>query len=178
MSEETSETRGDPESVKNWREASSIYDFSAKDINGEETSLRKYEDHVCIIVNVASNCGLAGTNYKELVELYNQYSEDKGLRILAFPSNQFNMEPGTAEEICAYASSKKVKFDMFEKVEVNGADSHPLWKYLKHIQGGVLGDFIKWNFTKFIVDKNGQPVERWGPTSSPKELVESLEKYW
>lgn len=185
MSEENFKNLGDIifqttsfENSINWRDATSIYDFSAKDLKGMPVSLEKYRGHVCIIVNVASNCGLADNNYKELVNLYNHYSESKGLRILAFPSNQFNQEPGDSTEICAYVSSKNVKFDMFEKIEVNGADSHPLWKYLKHKQGGTLGDFIKWNFTKFIVDENGHPVERFGPTTHPKELVASLEKYW
>lgn len=102
-----------------------------------------------------------------------------GLRILGFPCNQFGgQEPGNAEEICSFVATKNVKFDMFEKIKVNGDDAHPLWKYLKHKQGGTLGDFIKWNFTKFIIDKNGQPVERHGPSTSPKDLLKSLEKYW
>lgn len=97
----------------------------------------------------------------------------------AFPCNQFgSQEPGTNEEICQFVAQKNVKFDMFDKVNVNGDDAHPLFKYLKHKQGGTLGNFIKWNFTKFIVDKNGQPVERHGPGTNPKDLVKSLEKYW
>lgn len=167
---------GNPE---NWKEASSIYDFTANDIKGEPISLEKYKGHVCIIVNVASQCGYATNHYQELGELYDEFSDSKGLRILAFPCNQFaNQEPGGAAEICSFISTKNVKFDVFEKVNVNGNDAHPLWKYLKHKQGGTLGDFIKWNFTKFIIDKNGQPVERHGPNTSPKQLLKSLEKYW
>lgn len=165
--------------MNNWREAKSIFDFTAKDINGVEIPLSNYKGHVFIIVNVASECGLSNSNYKELVELFDEYSESKGLRILAFPCNQFaGQEPGDSNAICSYINAKKVKFDVFEKINVNGNDSHPLWKYLKHQKGGTIGDFIKWNFTKFIVDKNGQVVERHGPNVSPKELVKSLEKYW
>lgn len=164
---------------ENWKEAKSIYEFTANDIQGHPISLEKYRGHVCIIVNVASQCGYTKNNYKELVDLYNEYSESKGLRILAFPCNQFGgQEPGDAAEICSFVATKNVKFDMFEKINVNGNDAHPLWKYLKHEQGGTLGDFIKWNFTKFIIDKNGQPVERHGPSTNPKDLVKSLEKYW
>lgn len=163
----------------NWKEAKSIYEFTANDIHGQPVSLEKYRGHVCIIVNVASQCGYTKNNYKELVDLYNEYSESKGLRILAFPCNQFGgQEPGDAAEICSFVATKNVKFDMFEKINVNGNNAHPLWKYLKHKQGGTLGDFIKWNFTKFIIDKNGQPVERHGPSTNPKDLVKSLEKYW
>lgn len=164
---------------ENWKEASSIYEFTANDIKGEPVSLEKYRGHVCIIVNVASQCGYATNHYKELSELYEEYGEAKGLRILAFPCNQFaGQEPGDATQICSFISSKNIKFDVFEKVNVNGNDAHPLWKYLKHKQGGTLGDFIKWNFTKFIIDKNGLPVERHGPNTSPSSLVKNLEKYW
>ncbi|CAH1970316.1 unnamed protein product [Acanthoscelides obtectus] len=164
---------------ENYKNAKSIYEFTCRDIKGNEVSLEKYRGHVCIIVNVASQCGYTKNHYAELGELYDQYAESKGLRILAFPCNQFaGQEPGTNEEICEFTRSKGVKFDVFEKINVNGDDAHPLWKYLKHKQGGTLGDFIKWNFTKFIVDKDGQPVERHGPSTSPKDLVKSLEKYW
>jgi len=163
----------------NWKEAKSIYDFSAKTIDGAEVSLEKYRGHVCIIVNVASECGYAKNHYEELGELFKEYSETKGLRILGFPCNQFGgQEPGDSATICSFVSTRNVKFDMYEKVHVNGDDAHPLWKYLKHKQGGTLGDFIKWNFTKFVIDKNGQPVARYGPNTSPKELVSTLDKYW
>lgn len=164
---------------EDWKNASSIYDFTVKDINGQDISLEKYKSHVALIVNVASKCGLTATNYKELSELHDKYAEEKGLRILAFPCNQFNgQEPGDSEEIVCFARKKNANFDMFEKIDVNGNNASPLWKYLKHKQGGTLGDFIKWNFTKFIVDKNGQPVERHGPNVDPSKLVSSLEKYW
>lgn len=101
-----------------------------------------------------------------------------GLRILAFPCDQFNhQEPGNAEEIQCFARDRKVKFDLFDKINVNGDDAAPLWKYLKKEQGGMLFDGIKWNFTKFIVDKNGKPVERHAPTTSPKEMLKNLEAF-
>lgn len=164
---------------ENYKEAKSIYEFTADDITGQPVSLEKYRGHVCIIVNVASQCGYTKNNYKELVELHEEFGESKGLRILAFPCNQFGgQEPGDSTEICSFVAKKNVKFDMFAKVDVNGTKAHPLWNYLKYKQGGTLGDFIKWNFTKFIVDKEGQPVERHGPNTNPKDLVKSLEKYW
>ncbi|KAG5893042.1 hypothetical protein JTB14_014822 [Gonioctena quinquepunctata] len=164
---------------ENYKDAQSIYEFTARDIKGNEVSLEKYKGHVCIIVNVASQCGYTKNNYAELNELHNEYAESKGLRILAFPCNQFGgQEPGDNAEVCQFVQSKNVLFDVFEKINVNGSDAHPLWKFLKHKQGGTLGDAIKWNFTKFIVDKNGVPVERHGPSTNPKDLVKSLEKYW
>lgn len=162
-----------------YKSATSIHEFTVKNIKGEDVKLDVYKGHVCIIVNVASQCGLTANNYKQLNELYEQYAESKGLRILAFPCNQFaGQEPGNSEEIVCFASERKVKFDLFEKIDVNGDGTNPLWKFLKHKQGGTLGNFIKWNFTKFIIDKNGIPVERHGPNVDPKDLVKSLEKYW
>ncbi|XP_022900056.1 phospholipid hydroperoxide glutathione peroxidase-like [Onthophagus taurus] len=164
---------------QNPKEAKSIYEFNALDINGQAVSFEKYRGHVCIIVNVASQCGFTKNNYAELVELDELYGESKGLKILGFPCNQFGgQEPGDSAEICSFVSKKNVKFDMYGKIDVNGGNTHPLWVYLKYKQGGTLGDFIKWNFTKFIIDKNGQPVERHGPSTNPKDLVKSLEKYW
>lgn len=101
-----------------------------------------------------------------------------GLRILAFPCNQFaHQEPGDAEEIQCFARDHKVQFDLFEKIDINGKNAHPLWQYLKKQQGGTLFDAIKWNFTKFIVDKQGKPVERHSPNTSPKEMLKDLMKY-
>ncbi|XP_015599538.1 probable phospholipid hydroperoxide glutathione peroxidase isoform X2 [Cephus cinctus] len=164
---------------QDYKSAKSIYDFTVKSIKGEDVPLTKYEGHVCLIVNVASKCGLTATNYKELNELYDKYAETKGLRILAFPCNQFNgQEPGGSDDICSFADRQKVKFDLFEKIDVNGDNAHPLWKYLKKEAGGTLGSFIKWNFTKFIVNKEGKVVERHGPTVEPSKLVSNLEKYF
>uniref|UniRef100_A0A182KFG6 Glutathione peroxidase n=1 Tax=Anopheles christyi TaxID=43041 RepID=A0A182KFG6_9DIPT len=100
------------------------------------------------------------------------------MRILAFPCNQFGgQEPGTNAEIKKFAEGRGVKFDMYAKVDVNGDNAHPLWQYLKQHQGGTLVDAIKWNFTKFLVDRNGQAVGRYGPTTSPLEMRNELEKY-
>ncbi|XP_045460760.1 probable phospholipid hydroperoxide glutathione peroxidase isoform X1 [Harmonia axyridis] len=162
-----------------YKEAKTIYEFTANNIKGEPVLLDEYKGHVCLIVNVASKCGYTDNHYTELNELYDKYSESKGLRILAFPCNQFgSQEPGNPDEICEFAKKRKVNFDMFDKVDVNGSNAHPLWKFLKHKQGGLLIDSIKWNFTKFIVDKNGLPVERHGPSTNPKKLEKELEKYW
>ncbi|KAJ8668326.1 hypothetical protein QAD02_009989 [Eretmocerus hayati] len=164
---------------QDYKSAKSVYDFTAKNIKGEDTPLENYKGHVLLIVNVASKCGLTATNYKELNELHDKYAESKGLRILAFPCNQFNsQEPGSSEDICTFASKQNVKFDLFEKIDVNGDNAHPLWKYLKEKKGGMMGSFIKWNFTKFIIDKNGQVVERHGPNTDPSKLTENLEKYF
>lgn len=130
-------------------------------------------------MNVASECGLTERNYKELNELYEKYATSKDLRILAFPCNQFlGQEPGSPKDILNFTKQKRVKFDIFEKVEVNGDGAHPLWKFLKRTQGGTISDLIKWNFSKFIVDKNGVPVERLGPNVNPLDLEPYLAKYW
>jgi len=159
----------------NPKKANSIYEFNAKDIDGNDVSLSKYQGHVCVIVNVASKWGKTDVNYKQLVEMYNKHSEADGLRILAFPCNQFgSQEPGTNEEIKAFAGKYGVQFDMFDKIDVNGNNAHPLYEYLKAKQGGTMGSFIKWNFTKFVTNKEGQPVARFGPTDDPIPKV--LEK--
>lgn len=160
-----------------WQSAKSVYDFTVRDIKGEEVSLEKYKGFVLLIVNVASKCGLTSSNYAQLVKLDEQF-HDKGLRILAFPCNQFGkQEPGDADTICEFVKNKNASFDLFEKIEVNGKNGHPLYKYLKREQPGTVLDAIKWNFTKFIVDKEGKPVERHAPTTSPESLIPNIEKY-
>ncbi|GBP41384.1 Phospholipid hydroperoxide glutathione peroxidase [Eumeta japonica] len=171
--------RSTKESSVDYEKASTIYEFTVKDINGRNVKLDRYKGHVAIIVNVASQCGLTDTNYKQLNELYEKYGDTKGLRILAFPCNQFNgQEPGDFKEIINFTRGKNVKFDVFEKIDVNGANAHPLWKFLKHKLTGTMGDFIKWNFSKFIIDKKGVPVERLGPNVDPLDLEPYLAKYW
>nr|UYG55620.1 peroxidase 2 [Geocoris pallidipennis] len=161
----------------NWKGASSVYDFTVKDIKGDDVSLRDYAGQLLLIVNVASMCGLTSSNYKELTALDEKYRE-KGLRILAFPCNQFGgQEPGSPEEICSFRDKKKAEFTFFEKTEVNGDGASPLWKYLKSKQGGLLGSGIKWNFTKFLIDRNGQPVERFGPMDSFSKIEEKINKF-
>lgn len=163
----------------NWQLATSVYDFHANDITGKNISLEKYRNHVLIIVNVASNCGLTDINYKQLQKLYNKYNEKEGLRILAFPSNQFaGQEPGTSEEILNFIKRYNVTFDIFGKVDVNGDNAHPLWKWLKIQKSGFITNDIKWNFTKFIIDKKGKVVERFSPSTEPLEMEETLKKYF
>lgn len=160
-------------------EAKTIYEFTAKTLNGDEVSLDKFKGHICVIVNVASRCGHTKSNYEQFVELYDKYSESKGLRILAFPCNQFgSQEPGDSEKIREFVEKRNVKFDMFEKVFVNGKNAHPLWKYLQEKIAGPKGKPIKWNFTKFIIDENGNVVERHESSVKPLKLIESFEKLW
>jgi glutathione peroxidase-family protein len=160
----------------NWKNAASVYDFTAKDIDGNDVSLSKYKGQVLMIVNVACKCGFTNNHYKELVELDEKYKA-QGFHILGFPCNQFgSQEPAPENEIKDFVKGFNVAFDMFSKVEVNGNNAHPLWKYLKHKQGGTLVDAIKWNFTKFIVDRNGQPVSRHSPQTAPKELEKEIQK--
>jgi len=161
-----------------FKKAGSIYEFTADDIDGNPVSLEKYKGYVCIIVNVASKWGFTDKNYKQLQALYGEL-EEKGLRILAFPCNQFgSQEPGTNAEIKEFATGKYgVTFDMFAKIDVNKDSAHPLWKYLKHKQGGTLIDAIKWNFTKFLVDRQGQPVKRYAPNTEPNSMRADIDKY-
>lgn len=154
----------------------SIYDIKVKDIDGNNISLAKYEDRVMLIVNVASNCGYTG-QYEGLQTLHEKYSK-KGLSVLGFPCNQFlSQEPGTEEEIKNFCmSSFGVEFDMFSKINVNGDDTHPLYKHLKENAGGFMTDAIKWNFTKFLVDKDGKVIQRYAPSVTPKEIDEDILK--
>ncbi|MCO5571975.1 hypothetical protein L7F22_025726 [Adiantum nelumboides] len=158
--------------------AESIYDISVKDIQGKDVSLSAYKGKVLLIVNVASQCGLTTTNYKDLTDLYNKY-KDAGLEILAFPCNQFGgQEPGTNEEVKAFACTRfNAEFPIFDKVEVNGKNTAPLFQFLKQAKGGgIFGSFIKWNFAKFLVDRGGQVVERYAPTTSPSKIEGNIKK--
>lgn len=132
---------------------------------------------VTLIVNVASKWGLTEKNYKELNELHAKYAV-AGLRILAFPCNQFgSQEPAEGEELMQFMRNHNVEFDVFDKINVNGDNAHPLWKFLKDRKGGgILGSFIKWNFAKFLVDKNGQPVTRYSPTTGPLDIEKDIIK--
>lgn len=123
---------------------------------------------------------MTAKNYQQLQALYDELAESKGLRILAFPCNQFGgQEPGTNKEIKKFATENYgVKFDLFSKIEVNGSGADPLWNYLKMKKGGTLGDFIKWNFSKFLINKEGIPVERYAPTVEPFAIKKDFEKYW
>lgn len=152
-----------------------VYDFAAKGIDGSEQSLKAYQGKTLLIVNVASKCGFT-PQYKGLEALYRQY-KDQGLVILGFPCDQFgHQEPGDENEIKNFCSlNYDVSFPMFAKIKVNGDDAHPLYEFLKKEQGGLLGmDFIKWNFTKFLVDKTGKVVKRYAPTDTPAAIGKDI----
>ncbi|EAA08535.3 AGAP004247-PB [Anopheles gambiae str. PEST] len=164
--------------MEDYKNAKSVYDFTVKDSQGADVSLEKYRGKVLLIVNIASQCGLTKGNYAELTELSQKYA-DKDFKILSFPCNQFGgqMPEGDGEEmVCHLRSAKAEVGDVFAKIKVNGDDADPLYKYLKHKQGGILGDSIKWNFSKFLVNKDGQPVDRYAPTTSPKSIVKDIDK--
>ncbi len=154
-----------------------VFEFSAIDINGHEQPLADWAGSVLLIVNVASHCGFT-PQYGGLETLWQQY-RDRGLVVLGFPCDQFgHQEPGDEAEIRSFCSlNYAVSFPMFSKVHVNGEDAHPLWKQLKHDKPGVLGtEGIKWNFTKFLVGRNGQVIKRFGPRHIPSLLAGEIEE--
>uniref|UniRef100_J3MBX2 Glutathione peroxidase n=1 Tax=Oryza brachyantha TaxID=4533 RepID=J3MBX2_ORYBR len=142
-----------------------------EDIDGKDVSLSKFKGRPLLIVNVASQCGLTTANYTELSHLYEKYKA-QGFEILAFPCNQFGaQEPGSNPQIKQFACTRfKAEFPIFDKVDVNGPNTAPIYKFLKSSAGGFLGDLVKWNFEKFLVDKNGKVVERYPPTTSPFQI--------
>ncbi|KQY28125.1 glutathione peroxidase [Caulobacter sp. Root1455] len=154
----------------------SVYDYSAKTLDGQDASLADYRGRVLLIVNTASKCGFT-PQYEGLETLYREY-KDKGFAVLAFPCNQFGaQEPGNAEEIANFCSlTYDVTFPVLAKIDVNGPSAHPLYAYLKHEQKGLLGtEAIKWNFTKFLVGRDGEVVERFAPTTKPEDLKLAVE---
>ena len=154
-----------------------LYDFTATRLDGREESLATYRDRVALIVNVASKCGFT-PQYEGLEGLWREYAP-RGLVILGFPCNQFGaQEPGSADEIAAFCSTTYgVSFPMFARIEVNGAGAHPLYQWLKSCEPGILGtEAIKWNFTKFLVDRTGRPVDRFAPALKPEDLRERIER--
>ena len=148
----------------------SIYDFSAKSLAGEDTPLKRFEGKVLLIVNTASACGFT-PQYKGLEALQQKYGA-RGFSVLGFPCNQFGrQEPGSAAEIGQFcASNYAVSFPMFDKIDVNGGNAHPLYEYLKHEKSGLLGSSIKWNFTKFLIGKDGAPQRRYASTDTPASI--------
>ncbi|MEA2114050.1 MAG: glutathione peroxidase [Thermodesulfobacteriota bacterium] len=153
-----------------------IYDINVKTIDGTSTNLASYEGKVMLIVNVASKCGFT-SQYEGLEALYSTY-KDRGLVILGFPCNQFgSQEPGSEEQIMDFCRiNYGVTFPMFAKIDVNGGNTHPLYVYLKKQQPGILGSkAIKWNFTKFLVDREGHVVQRFSSSSKPASLVKEIE---
>ena len=153
----------------------SIYDFSVEDIQGKQQKLDRYKDKVLLVVNVASKCGFT-PQYRGLEDLYRDLSP-RGFSVLGFPCNQFGaQEPGDARAIEAFCETKyHVTFPMFAKIDVNGSRAHPLYDYLRSEKSGLLGSSIKWNFTKFVVDRSGKVVSRHAPTVTPEGLKREIE---
>ncbi|MCO5603037.1 hypothetical protein L7F22_057180 [Adiantum nelumboides] len=174
----------DPPKVEDQQEVlqpESILRHEDKDIDKKDVSLSTFKGKVLLIINVASRCGLTNSNYNGLEELYSKL-KDQGFEILAFPCNQFGgQEPGTNQEIKEFACSRfKAEYPIFDKVDVNGEKTAPLYKFLKSskstgLLGSLLGDNIKWNFEKFLVDKRGHIVQRYEPTTSPSKIEKDIE---
>ena len=154
---------------------SGIHDFTAKSLAGEDIPLKRFEGQVLLIVNTASACGFT-PQYKGLEELHQALSP-RGFSVLGFPCNQFgSQEPGDAAQIEQFcASNYAITFPMFAKIDVNGSNAHPLYQYLKNEKSGLLGASIKWNFTKFLVDRSGKVVARHAPTAAPESLKREIE---
>ena len=154
-----------------------VHEFTAKSLSGEDVSLADFRGKVLLIVNTASKCGFT-PQYAGLEKLHEELSP-RGFAVLGFPCNQFGQqEPGDAQEIQNFCSlSYNVTFPMFAKIDVNGDNAHPLYKYLKDAKPGLLGtEGIKWNFTKFLIDRSGEPVARYAPQAKPEELEEPIKK--
>jgi glutathione peroxidase len=152
-----------------------IHDFSATSIDGIERQLVDYKGKVVLVVNTASQCGFTG-QYKGLEELYRTYA-DRGLVVLGFPCDQFgHQEPGDEEEIATFCERNfGVTFPLFSKIDVNGPDAHPLYRWLRSEKSGLVGDKIRWNFTKFLVDTEGNVVERYGSKTTPAQIADDIE---
>jgi glutathione peroxidase len=153
----------------------SVYDFSARSLAGEDISLKRFEGKVLLIVNTASACGFT-PQYKGLQALQQAHGP-RGFSVLGFPCNQFGrQESGTADEIKEFCESNyAVSFPMFDKIDVNGNNAHPLYQYLRSEKSGLLGSAIKWNFTKFLIDRSGKVVGRYAPTATPASLTRDIE---
>lgn len=153
-----------------------FYDFTAKKMNGIEVKMDEYKGKVLLVVNTASKCGFT-PQLAELEQMYKDY-KDKGFEILGFPCNQFaNQDPGSNKEISDFCLiNYGVTFTMFEKIDVNGESAHPIYKYLKSNAKGILNNEIKWNFTKFLIDSEGNVVDRFAPTTNPKKIRKDIEK--
>lgn len=153
-----------------------FYDLKANSLTGQEKSMSDYQDKVVLVVNTASKCGLT-PQYEGLQDLYKEL-HNEGLEILGFPCNQFGkQEPGSADDISEFCElNYGVNFPMFEKVDVNGDKTHPVFTYLKDELPGTLGKKVKWNFTKFLIGKDGQPIKRFAPTTKPEDIKKHIEK--
>ena len=152
-----------------------VYDFSARSLSGEEVALQRFEGQVLLIVNTASACGFT-PQYRGLEALQQAYGS-RGFSVLGFPCNQFGrQEPGNAAQIEEFCESNyAISFPMFDKIDVNGENAHPLYQYLRAEKSGLLGSSIKWNFTKFLIDRSGKVVARHAPTTTPQALTREIE---
>ncbi|MCG2729680.1 MAG: glutathione peroxidase [Acetobacterium sp.] len=154
----------------------SVYNFTVKDANGVDVSMKDYQGKVLLIVNTATGCGLT-PQYEGLQNLYDKY-KNQGFEILDFPCNQFaNQAPGSDDEIKTFCETRfGVSFKIFHKIDVNGDNADPLFTYLKKEKGGMLGSNIKWNFTKFLVNSKGEVIKRYAPTDVPAKIEKDIEK--
>lgn len=155
---------------------SEFHDFKARDLQGKEVELEIFKGKVVLVVNTASECGFT-PQYEGLEALYKKY-QDKGFVVLGFPCNQFGkQEPGDEKSIAeGCVLNYGVTFPIFSKVDVNGKDAHPLFQYLKKELGGLLGSKIKWNFTKFLIDRDGKPIKRFAPMTKPENIEEDIKR--
>lgn len=153
-----------------------FYELEAKKMNGQVVKMEQYKGNVVLVVNTASKCGLT-PQFKELEELYQNYHAE-GLEVLGFPCNQFaKQDSGSNEEIHEFCQlNYGVTFTMFEKIEVNGANAHPLYQFLKQEAKGLFGSEIKWNFTKFLIDRDGNVIKRYAPTVKPSKIAVDIKK--
>lgn len=153
-----------------------LYDIKVKNIKGEDVYLSKYKGKVLLIVNTATKCGFT-PQYDGLENLYKKF-HDNGFEILDFPCNQFNSQaPGSSDEIHTFCTLNfNISFEQFEKINVNGPDESALYTFLKSKKGGLLGNKIKWNFTKFLIDRNGNVVERFAPSTKPEDIEEKIKE--
>lgn len=153
-----------------------IYDFTAKNNKGKDMDFTQFKGKVLLIINTASKCGFT-PQYKGLEELYKKY-KDQGLAVIGFPCDQFgHQEPGSNEEIASFCEMNYgVSFPIMEKIEVNGKNASPIFKYLKSKAGGLFGSRVKWNFTKFLISRDGQTIKRFSPIKNPKSLEKYIEK--
>ena len=152
-----------------------VYDFTAQSLAGEDVPLAQFEGQVLLIVNTASACGFT-PQYKGLEQLHRDFTS-RGFAVLGFPCNQFGgQEPGDAKQIAQFCETKyDVTFPMFAKIDVNGSQAHPLFNHLKNAKSGLLGPSIKWNFTKFLVDRSGRATGRYAPTATPDGMRRDIE---
>ncbi len=152
-----------------------VYDFTARSLAGEDVPLARFEGQVLLIVNTASACGFT-PQYKGLEQLHRDFAA-RGFAVLGFPCNQFGrQEPGDAKQIADFCETKyDVTFPMFAKIDVNGSQAHPLFNHLKNAKSGLLGPSIKWNFTKFLVDRSGRATRRYAPTATPEGMRRDIE---